>query len=817
MMKKKYTRTLVAGLALTAGVAMASNVLADLRVNVMPSGISGPVDSWDSGPYTWPANTLELWGNVVYDGADTLTYTWDFGAGEGSTSGTVGDRNNIATSHAYPNGSFIATLTVTDGTETDSDTVSIDVVPQSLGVEKNLTIQKALRYQYQTRVSTTVNGEQGYYWHGQTSSITDAALAVLAFENHGHLGNNDADEDIYAETVQGGLNYMFAYGGCTPASATDPDSDINGNGEKCYLYTTNLYELGINTMAVAGSASPSETVGPAGSAAIAGKTYQELLEDMVDYIAYAQEYRTYYSGYGGWRYGANYGSSDNSVTQWPVLALGEAERAPWNINAPAFVKTRMASWLDSSSQASDGGFGYTNQSYRNVAKTGAGIAGLAYAGLTDVPWYGGTKLSKAIDFIDTYWNTYTGGWLYHYHMGYHYATYAVKKGMEFADQPLVGARDWQEEYDQWYVDHQYASGSWPNGYWIGNAYTNAAFGLLVLAPLEICKPIADAGVDQEASEGDTVVLDGTGSTMSSPGCANIVSYEWDCEYDGVTFSVDDTGAVGQCVYAINNGTDTQDFTAALRVTDDHSPAKTDIDTATITITNGNVAPVADPGGPYSGGVGTDITLDGSASSDINACDSSLGLPCLDDFIASYQWDLDGDGLYGTEDSPAEPEGVSATVNFGTFIGTKTIGLKVTDSFGRSAAQSADVTTVALSDLFPASYELVSKTYNRRTRMWTVSWRMNIYNDGNAEATEVSAYWTADSIPVGVTVLDDTVSWTDPDDVIDPGETQLSGDADPSFSYSYSRYSNPPDLTQITWDIEFTDALGTRHVVRGILQ
>lgn len=814
-MNNCYKRSLAAAFGITACVAVAANALADLRVNVMPSGSDSATATWDSGPYTWPGNPLDLWGNVKYDGAGTLTYTWNFGAGEGTATGTVGNNANISEAHTYgATGSFLATLTVTDGTETDTDTVAIDVVPQTLGVEKNLAIQKGLRCQYQDRASTTVNGEQGYFWHGKDDATTDAALAVLAFENHGHLGRNDADEDIYAETVQGGLNYMFYYGRCVGATATDPDSDINANGQKCYLYSTNLYDMGITTMAIAGSASPGETVGPAGNAAIVGKTYQELLEDMVDYIAFAQEYRTYCGGFGGWRYNPNYCSSDNSVTQWTVLALGEAERAPWNINAPTFVKTRMASWLDSSSQVSDGGFGYTSTNYRNIAKTGAGIAGLAYAGLTDVPWYGGTKLSKAIDFIDTYWNTYTGGYLYHYHMGYHYATYAVKKGMEFADQPLVGVRDWQEEYDQWYVDHQLANGTWPNGYWVNDSVTNAAFGLLVLAPLEVCKPLADAGVDQESTENTPVILDGSGSDNT---CEEnfIVQYDWDCDYDGINFGVDETGVVVSCTYVITNGMDTQDYTAALRVTDNQ--AKTDVDTATITITNGNVAPVADPGGPYSGAVGSDITLDGSGSTDINACDSALGLPCLDDSIDSYQWDLDGDQLFGTDDSPAEPEGVSPTVNFGAFMGTKTIGLKVTDSFGRSSAQSTDVTTVALSDLYPVDYELVSKVYNRRARQWIVTWKVFIYNDGTGEASEVSAEWTPDSVPVGVTTLDDTVSWTTPDNVIDPQETQLSGDADATFSYQYPRGANPPDLTQITWDIELTDELGQRHIIRNILQ
>jgi hypothetical protein len=269
-------------------------------------------------------------------------------------------------------------------------------------------------------------------------------------------------------------------------------------------------------------------------------------------------------------------------------------------------------------------------------------------------------------------------------------------------------------------------------------------------------------------------------------------------------------------YIITDGTETQQFTVALRVSDNQSPAKVSTDTLVVTVTNGNVAPVADPGGPYLGGVNEDVTLDASGSYDDNS--ESGPNPIWNtpkdkwDEIELYQWDIDGDGLYGTEDSPAEPEGVTTVVNFGSdFIGTKTIGLKVTDSFGRSAAQSTQVTTVAVSDLYPIDYELVYKQYNRRTRVWCVAWKVVIHNDGNAAATEVSANLTPTSIPPSVTVIDDSVFW---DGSIEPAEDQLSED---EFRYIYPRGSSGPDLTQITWDIEFTDAAGTRHVVRNVPQ
>jgi hypothetical protein len=829
-MKGRAQRMMLAALFTAVTLLLGvSTALAQLRVNVMPSGVITKVNTWDSGPYTWPGNALELWGNVDYDGNQPLTYTWNFGAGEGTSNGTVTNRSNIASTHTYASvGSFIATLTVSDGTQSDTDSVYIDVVPKSLSVETNLNVQRGLKYLYMSRQDWTVNGCNTYYWNGDRWEGS-TGLAVLAFEDHGHREMNDHNKDIYAETVQKGLQSVFAMLRSTPASnVVNADSDLNGNGLKVYEGYTGgtMYEQGILSMAIANTATPDAVATCGTDGTITGKTYRTLLEDMVDYTAFAQEERTNWGGQGGWRYTANYGSSDNSVSQWPALGLAAAASAPWNINDsnpaypayPKWVKSSMQTWLrnsqcksngywSGSNYTSSGGFGYDwSCSWPNIAKTGSGISATTFAG-------GGGDIPSALAFIAQQWPTTS----YDYgNKGDHYAMYAVKKGLQYTGISTVGGHDWQQEYNQWYVSNKIDNGTygyyWPGSVRVNGAQTTTAFALLVMAPgLVDLPPVANAGIDQEVKPGVDVTFNGTASKHSDP-ARNIARYEWDFDYDGVTFTADAFGSTASKVggYALPAGVGTKNFTVALKVYDDSTPvAKTGIDTAIVTVTNGNVAPVADPGGPYFGAVGDSITLDGSKSYDANACPKDPAKPsCLGDAIVNYQWDLNGNGIYGAADG--EPEGTNPkqVVNFGSFVGTKTIGLKVTDSFGRSAIQSTQATTAAFSDLAPVNYLNTQRTPKLTLpRKWNIGWKVFIRNGGNGAASNVKASLT--NVPAGVTVTKATVVWSGK---LEAGETQLSDDA---FTYTAAA---DIDMSKATWDIEFTDQDGvTKHVIRGVPQ
>ena len=96
-------------------------------------------------------------------------------------------------------------------------------------------------------------------------------------------------------------------------------------------------------------------------------------------------------------------------------------------------------------------------------------------------------------------------------------------------------------------------------------------------------PTADAGGPYEVEEGNSIILNGLGSNDPDPG--DLLSYEWDLDYDGLSFEVDVTDPMPLFEATNLDGPDIK--VVALRVTDS-AGAVSDIDTASITVTN--VAP-----------------------------------------------------------------------------------------------------------------------------------------------------------------------------------------------------------------------------------
>jgi PKD repeat protein len=167
---------------------------------------------------------------------------------------------------------------------------------------------------------------------------------------------------------------------------------------------------------------------------------------------------------------------------------------------------------------------------------------------------------------------------------------------------------------------------------------------IVPAPNEA--PTADPNGPYSGTAGVTAVLfDGS---LSEDSDGSIVSYAWNFG-DGST----GTGATPSHTYAAA-GT----YNVSLTVTD--NDGATDTATTTASITDpANVAPIADPNGPYTGTSGTSVLFDGSLSED------------SDGTIVSYAWDF-GDGSTGTGATPSHTYAAAGTYN---------VSLTVTDNDG----------------------------------------------------------------------------------------------------------------------------------------
>jgi type VI secretion system Hcp family effector len=100
------------------------------------------------------------------------------------------------------------------------------------------------------------------------------------------------------------------------------------------------------------------------------------------------------------------------------------------------------------------------------------------------------------------------------------------------------------------------------------------------------------------------------------------------------------------------------------------------------------APTADAGGPYSVGDGQTVTLDASGTGDVDDDPAAL----------TYQWDLDGDGVFGETGAGAargDEVGIHPVFSAAGLFGPQTlnVSLKVTDPAGHTSTDAASISVV----------------------------------------------------------------------------------------------------------------------------
>lgn len=589
-MRKKIATILIALVIATSALAMIPSVRMQSEggssgTNTPPTVVCIPwaiVGGTEYPHFILPGSIHTLKAVAKDLDSDMLTYRWDFESdGFWDVTGTISnpgpsDPNNpynIEARKMYTGSDWqiiYATVEVDDGHGgVASDTYYIAIrdptnIEEREDVQINMAIDQGLWYLHKTQKVYESGGILYGYWanyvglYGTTFYSSPISMAVLSFENNGHLPGGDVSKDPYVETVRRGFNYLFTtLYKQTGISSPHGNPDMNSNGYAIGPtggigpHTRPVYEVGMVMMAVVASGEPDRTAitGPAG---VIGRLYKDILQDMVDYVAWAQT--DSWAGRGGWRYHPNYPESDNSVSQWPPLGLEAAEHwAASGIVVPQWVKNELALWAtyvqyDYPSEGSwvhqpngywysggyyDGGSGYNRPWYYvNVAKTGALVAQLAYL---DETLYA-SRISRAFGFLNRDWSNVGFPGSYNENFGNLYAMYAVMKGCRIADVDYIGSHDWYDEYSDYLVAYQYSDGHWVEGAYLSQYVSDqlaTAWGILILTPSVFTPPpvaVAKATL-ADSYEGLPVLSDGSGSYHLDPN-KYIAKYEFDFNDDG---------------------------------------------------------------------------------------------------------------------------------------------------------------------------------------------------------------------------------------------------------------------------------------------
>jgi hypothetical protein len=300
-----------------------------------------------------------------------------------------------------------------------------------------------------------------------TTGLILVKLQDRAFE----LGYNGPFDPAYPfiGNVTAGLDFLFLSANTVAVSnqtAGDPDTDGDGQGVRV---GNRVYDTAILMMAIAAGRDPTRVVatGP-----LTGWTYGDVLQDLADWMAYAQTDTG--NGRGGWSYSAVSGGSwaDQSNAGYALLGLlyAQAPRYGYESDIPGFVATELNYWIDwvqddVDGDPQDGGSAYSTDwglgIWVNSLKTGNLLTQMAFVG--DAP--SDTRVGDALNYTGRHWD---GDWIQGWGKNdtIHYqATYCLMKGFETMGIPLdgvPGVADWyQDMADAIVATQNNITGSWP--------------------------------------------------------------------------------------------------------------------------------------------------------------------------------------------------------------------------------------------------------------------------------------------------------------------------------------------------------------------
>lgn len=475
----------------------------DYFINLYSIGPHGPIARFTYSPRNPQPNEPVIFNasksGPGWNGTHEMpivSYAWDF-----ESDGTI-DAYGVSVTHVFPDaGTYSVTLTVTDSQGlSDSETCEVRVV--------------TLRQVIEHGVAWLVSRQNPDGSWGHWCPVAETGLAVLKLAEHavdakyGYGLPSPFDPAYpYREHVEKGLNYLFANAHIIDIyvqPAGDPDTNANGIGVYFVSWEWwwdgysgyRTYETSIAMMAIAGSRAPDRIVNVPGSP-VDGRTYKDVLQDAVDYLAFSQADPDTGTSRGGWGYTQCdrgtwlnwWDRSDQSNTGWAAFGLGFAESPAYRFmcTIPAFVKTELSVWIDwiqndVDGDAYDGGAGYTDPySWVNILKTGHLLYQMAFVGDTaETP-----RVKAAVDYLvrwwdhpsqDPGWKGWPGG------VASYHAMFNVMKGLFSLGIHEIDGIDWQSEFEHVLKAQQLADGSWPNTLWdwTGERILSTTWALLTL-------------------------------------------------------------------------------------------------------------------------------------------------------------------------------------------------------------------------------------------------------------------------------------------------------------------------------------------------
>ena len=698
LQQRRRLKALMGGAA--AGVVLALPVQAAAPVvKTVPWVASNPLI-----PHTtFAGRTVRLKGTSDQQGAN-IQYSWDFGDGSAVATGTVTNRHAVEASHVYagtPGTVWTARLTLsnTNTGESASKAYFVQMKDKTLDAEVNVAIDEGLWYLHKTQNRTTSGGFEGGDWTTTNGFYGLGAANLNAFHVNGHVPSGPADNP-YTETSARGVRSLFSMLAASglaaqtnPLGTFNPDGNGNGLGvlvNQAYPF----YQGGMFIDAIVSTGTPNAmaTTGPAN---VVGRTYKDIVQDMVDFYLYCQ-YDS--NGGGGWRYNCNE-FPDNSVAQWAAIGLIAAERQ-WGIAVPSIAKRWNRYWLDYS-QHPNGSFGYTdiNSVWGPFATTPSGMVQMAMDGIGRGTPEGANDPSwdRAESFLRDHFAD--GGGFTTNIKAYYYGLFSFTKSMLLHDsngdgvaEPITLLRSSTPGVPpiDWYaaevakgdstngVARTLVNDQLPSGQWTGHgdssqAAFETAWAIMMLnrTVFESGAPVAVAkATPNPAVTGQVVTLDGADS-FHQDAARHIVSWQWDLNNDGVW---DVAGPVTTVSFPALG-----DYPVKLRVGDDSTPEKSAVTLLTVRVSIPPLAPTANANGPYNFCPATpNWFLDGTAS--VNPDEGQHQPGAFPGDTMSYRWDLSGTNSFNDATGPT-PSVKAALQALG--IGSHVVQLKVTDTTAAS--------------------------------------------------------------------------------------------------------------------------------------